>query len=324
MQINITPEKVKLWSELGSRGAYGQAMMMLGEEREDVIAMTADLSDATRITQFRKKYPDRFFNIGIAEQNLVGVGAGMSMRGYTVFCTSFAAFISMRSCEQVRTDVGYQKANVKLIGADGGLVMGTLGNTHYALEDVGVIRSMPNLTILSPADGVEIVKATLAAAEFEGPVYIRLTGGKNNPVVYQEDYPFEIGKAVWLKRGEDMTMIAAGTMVYEAMQAAEILKEQGVDAGVLNMHTIKPLDEAAVKECMAIGPIVTVEEHSVLGGLGAAVCEVACEKGAVVHRIGIPDAYGPIGTYQEQLARYGLKGKQIAEKIQREYLGKEA
>jgi transketolase len=296
-------------------------MMLIAEENPEVLAMTADLSDTTRLTQLRKKYPDRFFNVGVAEQNLVGAGVGLSMAGYTVFCTSFAPFISMRSCEQVRTDAGYMNANVKLLGADAGLAMGTLGNTHYAIEDISVIRAFPNLRILSPADNFSVVKAVIAASESYGPIYIRLTGGKNVPVVYENDYDFEIGKAIWLREGKDFTFIATGSMVSQAIKASEILEKKGISAGVCDMHTIKPIDEAAIRKAGKVGMIVTVEEHSVIGGLGAAVCEVAAEDGYVVRRIGLPDLFGPIGTYQDQMLRYGLTAEQIAEKAEDYFTG---
>ncbi len=240
MKLDVTKENIQKWSEIGSRGAFGAAMMLLGEARDDVMVLTADLADATRVTQFKDRWPERFINVGIAEQNLITAGAGLAMTGYTVFCTSFAAFITMRSCEQVRTDVGYQRANVKLLGADGGLVMGTLGNTHYALEDIAVLRAMPNLTILSPADGLEIIKATTAAAETDYPVYIRLTGERNNPVVYHEDYDFEIGKAVWLRSFSGGRAFGAGhfngRMRYAHDQAHRFRRRHGSPGSGADYH----------------------------------------------------------------------------------------
>jgi len=316
--LTIDAEKIQEWSSIGARGAFGAAMMALGEMMDDLVVLTADLSDATRVTQFKNKFPHKFYNIGIAEQNLIGIAAGMAKEGKTVFATTFAAFASMRACEQVRTNMGYMQQNVKFLGADGGVVMGTLGNTHYAVEDLAIIRAMPYLTVLSPADGLEIIKATMAAAAMKGPVYIRLTGAANNPVVYEEDYDFEIGKAVKLREGGDIAIIATGTMVYESLQAAKILKDKGLEAGIYDMHTIKPLDVQAIQEaCKGARLLVTVEEHSVIGGLGSAVAEVKTAiPGAPVQMIiGLPDRFGKIGTYREQLIRYGLTGEQIAEKI---------
>lgn len=314
----VNETSIKAWSEAGSRGTFGAAMLDIGAEKPDVVVLTADLSDATRVTEFRKRFPDRFFNTGIAEQNLIGVAAGMAMAGKTVFATTFAAFAAMRCCEQVRTDVGYQNANVKILGADGGVVMGTLGNTHYAVEDISILRAMPNLIILSPADGLEVVKATWAAAAYRGPVYIRLTGGRNTPIVYERDYEFTIGKAVTLREGGDLTLIATGVMVANSLSAAKMLEDKGIAARVVDMHTIKPLDEEVIRQAAAETRLVaTVEEHSILGGLGAAVAEIMAEIGGApkLVRIGLPDSFGPIGTYEEQLERYGLTGPRIAETV---------
>lgn len=318
--MNFTRDQVEKLSQLGSRGAFGAAMMELGAEDPNLFVITADLGDATRVSQFGRAYPDQYLNIGIAEQNLVGAAAGMALAGRTVVATTFAAFASMRACEQVRTDMGYMRANVKLVGADAGVVMGTLGNTHYAVEDIGVLRSCPYLTILSPADGVEIVKATRAAVAMDGPVYIRLTGKAGLPVVYQEDFDFQIGKAVRLREGGDVTIFATGTMVYFALRAADVLAEQGVRARVVDMHTIKPLDAAEITAAaQETGLLISVEEHNVLGGLGAAVAEVVAGIGNTpkLVRIGLPDSFGPIGTYEYQLQRYGLTAEQLAADIQR-------
>lgn len=316
--MKIDEATIKTLSEAGSRGAFGKTMLYLGETMDNLVVVTADLSDATRVTEFRKRFPAKFINVGIAEQNLVGIASGLALAGKTVFATTFAAFAALRSCEQLRTDMGYQKANVKLLGADAGVVMGTLGNTHYAVEDISVVRAMPNITLLSPADGLEIVKATLASAEMHGPVYIRLTGGANNPVVYHEDYDYKVGKAVTLAEGDDIAIFATGSMVATALGAARILKDAGVSSRVMDVHTIKPLDEDAIRKAVReTGLLVSVEEHSVIGGLGAAVAEVVAGEGNAPRllRIGLPDSFGPIGTYREQLERYGLTEKQIAEKI---------
>ncbi|HWR22115.1 MAG TPA: transketolase C-terminal domain-containing protein [Feifaniaceae bacterium] len=316
--MEFTKEQVQKLSQLGSRGSFGEAMMEIGAANDDVFVMTADLGDATRVSQFGRAYPEKYLNIGICEQNLVGAAAGMALGGRTVVATTFAAFAAMRACEQVRTDMGYMRANVKLIGADGGVVMGTLGNTHYAVEDIGCLRSCPYLTILSPADGVEIVKATFAAVEMQGPVYLRLTGAAGLPIVYEEDFNYEIGRAVTVKEGGDVALIATGSMVYYSLEAAKLLAKKGISARVVDMHTIKPLDEEAVRKAVKeTGLIVTVEEHNILGGLGAAVAEVVAGAGNApkLVRIGLPDSFGPIGTYQCQLKRYGLTAQDIAEKV---------
>ena len=319
MSIVVNQKNLELWSSLGSRGAFGVAMMELGETMDDLLVVTADLSDATRVTQFSKKFPEKFLNIGIAEQNMIGVAAGLAKEGKIVFATTFAAFASMRCCEQVRTDMAYMQLNIKLLGADAGVVMGTLGNTHYAVEDLSIMRAMPYMTVLSPSDGLEIIKATFAAARHEGPVYIRLTGGAGNPIVYHDDYDFVIGKAVALREGNDAAIIATGRMVYEAMVAAESLELKGISARVINMHTIKPLDiEVIDKACKETRLIVTVEEHSRIGGLGSAVAEfkTGLEHAPRQILIGLPDSFGKIGTYKDQLERYQLTSAFIASTVE--------
>lgn len=317
--MEFNREKIEELSKLGSRGAFGAEMMEIGAEDDNVFVMSADLGDATRVSQFGRKYPEKYLNIGIAEQNLVGAATGMALNGRTVVATTFAAFASMRACEQVRTDMCYMQANVKLIGADAGVVMGTLGNTHYAIEDIGVLRSIPYLTILSPADGVEIVKATRAAVYRKGPVYMRLTGGAGLPIVYDSDMDYEIGKAITLHEGKDATLIATGSMVWYSMEAAKLLYAKGISVRVIDMHTIKPLDEAAVERAAReTGAVFTVEEHSIIGGLGAAVAEVMAGMGNVpkLVRIGLPDGFGKIGTYSYQLNRYGLTADGIVAKVE--------
>lgn len=313
--ITITEENVKTWSELGSRGAFGKVINDIGANDPDVVVLTADLADATKVREFSKLYPERFFQVGIAEQNMIGIASGFALAGKTPFATTFACFASMRVCEQVRTDVCYPQLNVKIVGADGGLVMGTLGTTHYGLEDIGVLRSIPNLVIISPADGAEIVKATWAAARYKGPVYLRLTGGKDLPVIYNQDFDFEIGKAIQLCDGKDVTIIANGAMLYTALQAASLLENKGIHARVLDMHTVKPLDvEAVRKAAQDTRLIVTVEEHSIIGGLGSAVAETLSESGGApkLIRFGCPDRFGHIATYKTMLERYGLTETNIA------------
>lgn len=316
--IEINETNLKHWSEIGSRGAFGVAMMELGASMNDLVVLTADLADATRVAQFKKKFPHKFYNVGIAEQNMIGIACGLAMTGKTVFATTFAAFASMRACEQVRTDMGYMQQNVKLVGADAGVVMGTLGNTHYAVEDVAIVRAMPYLTVLSPSDGLEIIKATLAAAHHKGPVYIRLTGAKNNPIIYREGFDYEIGKAVTLKEGNDATIIATGAMVAQSLEAARLLEAKGIAVRVIDMHTIKPLDHDVIgKAVKETGVIVTVEEHSIIGGLGSAVCEVVAEIGNApkVIKVGLPDRFDNIGTYGKQLERFGLTVNDIANAV---------
>lgn len=318
MTWKIDQAEVQELSKLGSRGAFGRGLMLAAEEDDNLLVLSADLAGTSRVQQFADKYPDRFFNAGIAEQNMTTVASALAQEGNTVFCTSFAIFSALRACEQVRTDVAYMNANVKIVGADAGVTIGTQGYTHYAVEDISVLRAIPNLTILCPADGVETAKATIAAARHRGPVYLRLTGKGGFAPVYQEDYPFTIGKAVRLREGDTVAILAAGTIVHEALQAAEMLAEQGIQAEVADFHTIKPLDTAYLHELVGrVKLIVTAEEHSVLGGLGGAVCEevAALGAGVPVLRCGLPDSFASIADYRDQLQRFGLTAGLLAERI---------
>ena len=316
--LRLTAENVQSWSELGSRGSFGKAMLDIAENCPDVVVLTADLADATRVREFSHLYPERFFQMGLAEQNMVGVAAGMALTGLNVFATTFAAFASMRVCEQVRTDACYMNLNVKMVGADGGVVMGTLGTTHFGNEDIAVLRGIPNLVILSPSDGASVVKATWAAALHKGPVYLRLAGGKNAPIVYRDEFDFEIGKAITLRDGADASIIATGPMVTRALEASALLAADGIAARVIEMHTIKPLDTEVVRQAAAdTGLIVSVEEHSIIGGLGSAIAETMAEEatGAKLVRMGLPDRFGYISNYPVILERYGLTSENIARNV---------
>lgn len=316
--LELTPSSARQWSRLGSRGVFGQAILALAESTPELMVLSADLGNSSGLDRFRKTYPDQFVNVGIAEQNLIGVAAGMAKEHFTVFATSFAPFLAMRASEQIRMNLGYMNLPVKAVAIGSGVSMAYLGNSHYGIEDAAVMRSIPNLTVVSPADCGEIVKCVFAAAKFDGPMYIRLTGAPNNPVVYTEDYEFEIGKAITLREGTDVTIIANGTMVYESLEAAKALEAQGISAGVINMHTIKPLDTAAVDRALASSRlIVTVEEHSVIGGLGSAVAEYKSAKRNAPPQLilGLPDAFGVTGEYRYLLEKYGLVGEKIAAAI---------
>ena len=325
--MNINPINVRMWSKLGARGTFGLAMFELGKIKDDLMVMTADLANTSGLDRFQKAYPDKFINVGIAEQNLIGIASGMAKEGKNVFATSFATFIAMRSYEQVRFNLGYMGLNVKVIGLASGLAMGMFGTSHYGFEDLALMRAVPGLTVLSPADGAEIVKVVYALADFEGPVYVRLTGAMNNPVVYKEDYSYEIGKAVTLKHGQDITIIATGTMVYESLQAANFLEGQDISTTVIDMHTIKPLDQDIIKNaCETSKLIVTIEEHSIIGGLGGAVaeCKAMLKESPPLLILGLPDKFGKVGDYKYLLEHYGLTAKQLATKITQAYqkLGK--
>jgi len=318
MQIN--PTNAKMWARFGSRATYGQAILALAEHCENLVVMSADLGNSSGLDRFKSGYPEKFVNVGIAEQNLVGVAAGIAKEGFVVFASSFAPFISMRASEQIRMNLGYMGANVKAVAIGSGLSMGFLGNSHFGIEDAAVMRAIPGITVVSPADCSEIVKTVFAAARFDGPMYIRLTGGPGNPAVYLDDYDFEIGKAVRLRSGSDVTFVACGTMVYESIKAAEILAEKGLSVGVVNMHTIKPLDEEILSELFnSTRLLVTVEEHSVIGGLGSAVAEFKAGVKVAPPQliIGLPDYFGKTGEYDFMKERYGLLGSAIAERVLR-------
>lgn len=316
--MEITPASTRQWSRLGSRGVFGQAILSLAETTENLMVLSADLGNSSGLDRFRNTFPDKFLNVGIAEQNMIGIGAGLAKEGYVVFATSFAPFIAMRASEQIRMNLGYMELNVKAVAIGSGVAMAYLGNSHYGIEDASVMRSIPNMTVVCPADCAEIVKTVYAAALHEGPMYIRLTGAANNPVVYTEDYEFRIGKAITLREGYDVTLIANGTMVHEALQAADILAELGHTATVVNMHTLKPLDTSAIDRAIASTRlIVTVEEHSIIGGLGAAVAEYKTTKLNAPPQmiLGLPDHFGKAGDYQFLLHKYGLKGPLLADAV---------
>lgn len=316
--LEINSRNARQWSRMGSRATFGSAILAVAADHPELMVLSADLGNSSGLDRFIRSYPDQFLNTGIAEQNMIGVAAGLAKEGCNVFATSFSPFIALRAGEQVRMNLGYMNLNVKAVAIGSGIAMGLLGNSHYGLEDVAVMRSIPNLTVVSPADCTEIVKTVEAAARFTGPMYIRLTGGPDNPSVYTEDYEFSIGKAVTLRRGGDMTIVACGTMVHQSLQAADLLAEAGIAAGVINMHTLKPLDETALDQALAhSAAIVTVEEHSVIGGLGSAVAEyLSASKARVPHlALGLPDCFLKAGQYGYMLDHEGLVGSKISARI---------
>ena len=320
--LQIDSLNIRMWSKLGPRGTLGFALLELGKTVSDLVVLTADLANTSGLDRYQKTYPDRFFNVGIAEQNLVGIAAGMAKEGKNVFVTSFATFAAMRSYEQIRFELGYMGLNVKVVGLASGLAMGMFGASHYAFEDMALMRAVPGLTVISPADCVEVVKTIFAMTNFKGPVYIRLTGAINNPIVYKTDYDFKIGKAVTLKSGYDVTIIATGTMVYESLVAAEILEAQSISTAVINVHTIKPMDDDTIIKSATLSKlIVTVEEHSIIGGLGSAIAECKSRIKISVPQLmlGLPDKFGKAGEYKYLLEQYGLTGKQIAANIIAKY-----
>lgn len=321
--ITYSPANIRTWSRLGSCGAFGIAALELPEIDDTVAMLTADLSFYSGLERFRARYPDKFYNLGIAEQNLIGVAAGMAKENLNPFATTYASFASTRCCDQVKVSMGYMKLGIKLVGLTSGLSVGILGATHMSFEDIAIIRAIPNITILSPADCTETIKATLAAAKIHGPVYLRLSGTMSNPVVYYEDYDYTIGKSITLRQGKDISIIATGTMVYYSLKAAEQMEQQGVSCQVINMHTIKPIDEEAIMKACDCKLIVTVEEHSKIGGLGGSVAEFLSDKNKRPPHLvlGIDDEYKHAGTYDYLLEQYGLTTNQITEKIMNKYKG---
>ena len=294
---------------------YGKALVELGEQHDDVVALTADLGKSTKIGMFQEHFPDRFFNVGIAEQNMFGVAAGMAKAGMVPFLSTFSVFASLRSADQLHTDICYQNVNAKIIATHSGTSFGQAGSTHHAICDMAVVRSMPNITLICPADGMETVNAVRAAYENPGPYYIRINRGFDRVLNTTTDYGFEVGKAIELHEGTDITVIACGSCAFQALQAANFLENaDGLKVRVLNMHTIKPLDkEAVVKAIGDTRRIITVEDHNVIGGLGSAVAEVVAEtgKGCAFKRLGIQDQFAPIGLHEDIMSILGIDSNGI-------------
>lgn len=303
--------------KIATRESYGNALVELGKEHEDVVVLDADLAAATKTGTFKKAFPERHIDCGIAECNMIGVAAGIATTGKVPFASSFAMFAAGRAYEQVRNSVGYPKLNVKIGASHAGISVGEDGATHQCNEDIALMRTIPGMVVINPSDDVEAKAAVKAAYEHEGPVYLRF-GRLAVPVINDnEDYKFELGKAITLREGTDVTIIASGLPVSESLAVAEKLAEDGISAEVINMHTIKPLDEEAVIAAASkTGKIVTVEEHSIIGGLGSAVCDVVAEKApAKVMKIGINDVYGESGPAVELIKKYGLDANSIYEKV---------
>lgn len=298
-----------------TREAYGKALVELGEKNDKVIVFDADLAAATKTGMFKKAFPERFVDCGIAESNMMGVAAGMATAGYTVFASSFAMFAAGRAFEQVRNTIGYPHLNVKIGATHAGISVGEDGASHQCCEDIALMRTIPGMTILNPADDVEARLAVFAAAETDGPVYMRF-GRLAVPRIFDDHYDFRIGKGVYLKEGKDVTIIATGLLVERALQAAELLKAEGIDAAVINMATIKPIDrEIIIDAAKKTGAIVTAEEHNVIGGLGSAVAEVVCETTPVpVLKVGVEDTFGKSGPALELLEIFGLNAANICAK----------
>lgn len=303
-------------SKRSIRKAFGEELKELGSVNSRIVALDADLSGSTQTSIFAKAYPERFFDVGIAEQDLITTALGLSLEGFIPFAATFAVFATGRAYDQIRNSICYQRANVKIIGAHGGITVGEDGASHQALEDISLMRTVPNMTVIVPGDYEQTRQAVRFAANYDGPVYIRLSR-MDVPNIFDKDYKFDINKAIIVKEGTDVSLVATGDILAEVIKASEILANNGISAEVINVPVIKPLDcDTIIKSSCKTKLVVTVENHSIIGGLGSAVCEALCEKNPCkVERIGVNDTFGQSGTPNELLKYYGLDAESIANRI---------
>ena len=318
--MKINGGLIKAYSQMGQKGAAsGIGMLEVVKRNPDVVAVVADSVAIASLDRFQKLYTDKIVNVGIAEHNMIGVAAGIASESVkSVYAFTYSAFIIARALEQVRLNLAYHQFNVKLVGNSAGFAMEMLGVSHWAVEDIAFTRVLPNMTVLSAADSLQAIKMVIAADEIDTPVYIRLSGGQNIPVVYEQDFEYQIGKAIKLKEGKDIAIIATGLMVHESLLAAELLEKRGIHCSVIDMHTIKPLDEEILDDVFSTFElIVTVEEHNVIGGLGSAVAEYKGSRKNAPRQvfIGVKDQYLKLGTQRYIWQQYGLTAEQIANKI---------
>jgi len=313
----INKDDIDYFAEKGCRAAVGIASMLLAEKDADFMLMYADIGCRFSADVVLEKYPNKCIQSGIAEQNMIGVAAAMANEGFHVFAVAYGPFITARVLDQIRVNLGIMESPVILIGLGAGLIMSDLGPSSTALEDIAHIRSIPNITVISPADSLETIKAMQALADYNKPTYLRITASLNSQIVYPNDYEFVIGKAIQLKEGSNTAIIATGTIIYQCLEAAKILDEIGISCSVINMHTIKPLDVSALDKLMDYKAIFTIEEHNIIGGLGGAVAEYFAEKkcSPQLKRIGISDEFFNADSYSVIIERYGLSAKMIAQQI---------
>ena len=309
--------KIKTLSRLGTCGAYGLAMLEMPQMDDKVVACTADLCFYSGLERFSQEFPENFYNVGIAEQNLVGIAGGLAHEGFKPYVSTYASFACTRALDQVKVNMGYMQLPIRLIGLTSGLSVGILGPTHICMEDIAIMRSIPNLTIISPADAMETVKVIQALVDYQQPVYVRLSGTMNMPSVYLEDYEYSIGKAITLREGKDIAIVATGTMVATAIEVAEKLSAYDVSCKIINMHTIKPLDANAIDELKEFKCIVSIEEHSRIGGLGSAVAEYITTQGGFprLEIIGMDDKYPHAAEYGYLIEKCGLTAEHIANRL---------
>ena len=308
----------RVYFRLGQSGSIFGMELMEQAGNYPFKVLSSDMSVVAGLDRFKKEYPDNFYNVGIAEQNLLGVAAGLDSEGFKTIAVAQACFISMRSFEQVRQYLGYMGGKVMCVGINSGFSLTFFGNTHYAIEDMALMRSIPNMTVLSPADAGEAVKLFDAALKVDGPVYLRLSGSLNTPIVYKEDYELKIGQTMTLKEGEDIAIFATGLMVSNALKAADILLEKGITATVVDVHTIKPIDKDTILKNYDKKLLVSVEEHNVVGGLGTAIADVLSEQrnSAPLLKLGVQDHFMPVGDYNYLVEQAGLTPEQIAASIE--------
>jgi transketolase len=315
--MNINDRNIKIWSTIGARATLGIAALELAKEIDNLMILTCDVSTSAGLDRFRKTHPEKYLDLGIAEQNMIGVAAGLASENFNVVTTTFAPFQTMRCCEQIKVNLGYMEQKICMVGIASGLALGTLGYTHCCIEDVGILRSIPGITIISPADSLETAKALEAAIKSESPSYLRLTGTSNNPIIYNKDYEYKIGKSITLREGKDITIFCAGAMVYQSLEAAKILESKKIYSKVVNMHTIKPIDKIAIEEACNSKLIVSIEEHNVIGGLGSAIAEYksSLNKSPKQLFLGIKDTYGKGGNYKFLQEKHRLTADKIVEDI---------
>jgi len=301
-----------------TREGYGEGLVVLGERNPQVVVLSADLTDSTRASMFKERFPERFFTMGVAEADMIGIAGGMSLVGKIPFCCSLGVFASGRVWDQVRVTVCYSNLNVKIGGSHGGISVGADGATHQSIEEISLMRVLPNMKVIVPCDAIETRKATIRAGEVVGPVYLRF-GRPSVPIITTEDTPFILGKAITMREGKDVTIFTCGIMVYEALEAAEELDRRGISARVINLHTVKPIDEEIIfKAARDTGAIVTAEEHQISGGFGSAVSEVVVKEYPVpVEMVGIKDRFGASGSPEELMEDYGLTRFDIIRAVER-------
>lgn len=311
----------RLYYRLGQSGSIFGMELMEQSDNYSFKVLSSDMSVVAGLDRFKKEYPENFYNVGIAEQNLLGVAAGLDAEGYKTIAVAQACFISMRSFEQVRHYLGYMGGKVMCVGINSGFSLTFFGNTHYAIEDMALMRSIPNMTVLSPADAGEAVKLFEAALKIDGPVYMRLSGSLMPPMVYKEDYDLNVGKAIQLREGNDVVIFATGLMVVNALKAAEILLDKGISASVVNIHTIKPIDRDAILSNKDKKLMVSVEEHNVIGGMGSAIADVLSEESNTppLLKLGVQDYFMLVGDYNYLVAQAGLAAEQISESINNKF-----